>query len=237
MVFNHQSPQGVEEWNKIMQDRYEKYLILLKQNGLELALLDGNDSDSSSFIDSQSDCCSDDLKEWIKLSNLMPSSDKEECYDKLVPLKKKVRSKSSKKLQKEAQNKDINYKPFECDYCEKLFLCKNYLAFHLQNHVQSRLLCWVCNGFCTFACKSYLKRHMWKRHNVTRFYECLTCHRKFEFWNKLNLHLKSHREQRQLHRCEICLKTFKFNHELRKHEKVHSGELHKLISRYIPTVC
>uniref|UniRef100_A0A3P8W7B6 HTH CENPB-type domain-containing protein n=2 Tax=Cynoglossus semilaevis TaxID=244447 RepID=A0A3P8W7B6_CYNSE len=74
----------------------------------------------------------------------------------------------------------------------------------------------------TFACRSYLLRHL-KRHTGEKLFSCTECGKKFTERGSLRMHLRIHSEE-ELLSCSECGKRFTRETHLTRHMKIHTGE-------------
>jgi KRAB domain-containing zinc finger protein len=126
---------------------------------------------------------------------------------------------------------------FECDNCGKVFLEKQKIRGHVQNHVKFAIHeCDFCDK--TYKLKRILQQHIFlqhlntdkrlkceicgvkseskwdlkahrKTHNASRFFECLVCGKRFNKKTYLASHSFVHSDRRDF-KCTICEKSFFF---------------------------
>ncbi|MCQ2818236.1 MAG: hypothetical protein MJ252_13295 [archaeon] len=82
-------------------------------------------------------------------------------------------------------------KPFVCKICNKPFSEKGTLQSHQVTHSNEKP--YHCE-YCNYKCKTrpQIKNHLKKDHNVTEFYPCQICGKKFEGKSELKHHTTQH---------------------------------------------
>ncbi|CAH0556599.1 unnamed protein product [Brassicogethes aeneus] len=110
---------------------------------------------------------------------------------------------------------------FSCTECNLIFLKKEELDLHLQNHGKRKQhQCEHC--LKSFTKPSHLTRHL-KTHSADKLYVCNVCKKRFSRLDQLHLHVSSHSGVKP-HICEICLKGFNQISNLKDHMRTHNGE-------------
>uniref|UniRef100_A0A3Q3G027 C2H2-type domain-containing protein n=3 Tax=Kryptolebias marmoratus TaxID=37003 RepID=A0A3Q3G027_KRYMA len=137
--------------------------------------------------------------------------------------------------------------PFQCDKCEKKYVCKSSLVIHYRIHTgETPFLCSVCGrGFrvsyhlkqhtsihtgerrfrchiCGKTSVQHLSRHM-RMHRGEKNYLCTECGKAFLSTAELKLHMRSHTGERP-YKCKHCGKGFTAKCQLTVHTRRHTGE-------------
>ncbi|RZB40292.1 zinc finger protein 2 -like, partial [Asbolus verrucosus] len=111
---------------------------------------------------------------------------------------------------------------YPCTDCNVIFIKKDELESHMQDHVKSigGIVCKVC--LKKFSKQAHLNRHM-KIHSQNKPHVCQICKKGFVRAEQLNNHMNVH-SGIKLHVCAICLKGFNQISNLKDHMRTHSGE-------------
>lgn len=97
---------------------------------------------------------------------------------------------------------------YTCTECHLIFLKKEELETHLENHHKKKFQCEVCKK--QFTKSSHLTRHL-KIHSIEKKFSCTTCNKSFSRQEQLNHHMSVHSGVKP-HVCEICLKGKTINY-------------------------
>jgi len=141
----------------------------------------------------------------------------------------------------------------KCDYCDKKFKHKEYLASHVKKlhlTIQLNIKCKICENvfsnepnlknhialihsmkalscdFCEekFVSKNKLEVHLGRKHFKTRTSQCKTCPKKFFSNSDLNAHIVQVHSDLKPFKCDICPAQFKRNSGWHTHRKSHFRE-------------
>jgi len=117
--------------------------------------------------------------------------------------------------------KEIPQRPFECDFCNKLFTCKSSIIKHRRIHTGERpFTCSVCSK--AFTSKENLTRHI-KIHTGEKPHKCDVCSKSFARKENLIVHERIHTGEKP-YQCEVCNKSFVNKGNLMSHSRTHTGE-------------
>ena len=107
----------------------------------------------------------------------------------------------------------------KCDTCDKTFLSKKHLSFHVQvDHLGKYLDCNFCEE--TFRNTSTQRHHILLVHE--NYSRCGDCSKIFKDYETLKIHKQSHRVEKK---CTSCEKTFLSDNGLDNHNKlVHENQ-------------
>ncbi|KAF4529311.1 hypothetical protein B566_EDAN011405 [Ephemera danica] len=112
------------------------------------------------------------------------------------------------------------YKPYECEMCNKRYHVKCDLKNHMHIHSStiSTFLCDSCG--CCFASPILLLNHIHRGHNTK---PCLFCNKQFG-----QLLMKRHMNREHFHerkyRCDICYNSFYSTTDVEYHKKLHRSK-------------
>ncbi|CAK8691568.1 unnamed protein product [Clavelina lepadiformis] len=173
---------------------------------------------------SQSDIGVNATVKIVKPQSCVARNSDEECSDsvemflnKFTHIERMNECKVDAKLPV-ANNKE---KHFSCNFCDKLFKCKQTLKDHLRTHTGERpYQCEVCKS--SFILNGNLQRHM-RIHTGERPYQCNVCDKSFCFSSNLKSHMRTHTGERP-YQCDVCHKSFSVSSSLKTHMSTHTGE-------------
>ena len=105
--------------------------------------------------------------------------------------------KSSAQLQRHAKTVGGNAKSFHCDFCDKSFEHKRYLAEHIARAHQSnkKFSCDFCKK--SFRSKNYLDLHITTVHLGNKNFSCEICNKSFGRKSTLQTHIKTVHEDKK----------------------------------------
>jgi hypothetical protein len=117
----------------------------------------------------------------------------------------------------------------KCPHCDKVFVHKSKLKFHVEKHSQNkRFICEYCSR--AFLRNSDLRKHI-RLHTGEMPWICNFCGRKFRQNSNLRSHLKTHNNEKYM--CETCGKKYTCERSFKKHVESHKNPQPK-IKRDIP---
>ncbi|KAK3909432.1 Zinc finger protein 782 [Frankliniella fusca] len=126
----------------------------------------------------------------------------------------------STSTRKQLQLKSVS-KQLKCDYCAKIFGCKESLVKHIRTHTGEKPYeCDYCGK--SFTRNGTLIKHI-RTHTGERPYECDSCGKCFTEKGHLITHIKTHTGEKP-HQCDHCGKCFAERSTLSKHIRTHTGE-------------
>uniref|UniRef100_A0A1B0D247 Uncharacterized protein n=1 Tax=Phlebotomus papatasi TaxID=29031 RepID=A0A1B0D247_PHLPP len=110
-------------------------------------------------------------------------------------------------------------KTYECEECNKKYLCQNSFMIHMDKHKNiQRYECYQCDK--KFAHWIQKRKHVYKVHLKTAFCECNECGKGFYKIYDLKQHINSEHLKYFPFQCELCGKTFKQKFTLSNHMKL-----------------
>ena len=111
-------------------------------------------------------------------------------------------------------------KPWLCGPCDKRFMERQNLQFHLMSHGDQRnFACDICNKSFSNPRQLYTHRAL----HLGRRFLCQECGYRARSSANLRGHVRSKHEQRT-HTCNLCSKKFSSGNNLRNHQRIHTGE-------------
>ncbi|KAK6173901.1 hypothetical protein SNE40_017275 [Patella caerulea] len=113
-----------------------------------------------------------------------------------------------------------DFENVECEVCHKYFRNKLALEKHKLVHVGPGVRCPICNIKC--CGDQVLKGHIERQHNPENDFECSVCQRRYPNQDKLDMHLKTHRNKP--HKCTICDKSYYDPKTLKEHIEMHGAK-------------
>ncbi|XP_050415179.1 zinc finger protein 41 [Patella vulgata] len=113
-----------------------------------------------------------------------------------------------------------DFENVECEVCHKYFRNKLALEKHKLVHVGPGVRCPICNIKC--CGDQVLKGHIERQHNPENDFECGVCQRRYPNQDKLDMHLKTHRNKP--HKCTICDKSYYDPKTLKEHIEMHGAK-------------
>ncbi|XP_065582194.1 zinc finger protein 271-like isoform X2 [Artemia franciscana] len=112
-------------------------------------------------------------------------------------------------------------KDYECNICDKRFLCHSLLESHQIIHTGKKsFICGVCQK--SFSQQCNLNRHE-RLHTGEKPFKCEVCKKCFFQSGTLKQHQRVHTGERPF-KCNICQKRFSRAGSLNTHRRVHTGE-------------
>lgn len=164
---------------------------------------------------SQSDCIKSKHETAYLLLNksdnlLLPSSKKISVKPRKIEILKDIMSCYRKHIQQKRQVKD-----FQCNECNKMFSCYEYLAKHEKLHSRSPNPCTKC--LKVFLTPIQLEEHMGRVH-YPKTVPCPDCSKKFGSQRIMKMHWKIHHTPAM---CKFCKIDFPSKLELRVHLDKH----------------
>ncbi|XP_076061809.1 uncharacterized protein LOC143037451 [Oratosquilla oratoria] len=119
--------------------------------------------------------------------------------------------KSLKAHMKAEHNVDIFAKLYPCEFCQRTFIKRVSLYYHLKVHAsQSQIVCQKCGKFCEDG--NEFNNHMADHIKGTNF-KCHLCAEIFVRRQQFDEHMKGHKKNV----CEVCQKSFSNKRELIRH--------------------
>ncbi|XP_065209755.1 zinc finger protein 845 isoform X2 [Planococcus citri] len=113
-------------------------------------------------------------------------------------------------------------KQLSCPHCERTFIHRNSLLYHIRSHTGHRPhQCELCGK--SFFAAGALKIHM-RLHSGDKPYKCEYCGRFFRQWGDLKYHITSIHSNTKMFQCEYCGKDFARKYSLVVHRRIHTGE-------------
>lgn len=111
-------------------------------------------------------------------------------------------------------------KPWLCGPCDKRFMERQNLQFHLMSHGNKKnFACDICNKSFSNPRQLYTHRAL----HLGRRFLCQECGYRARSSANLRGHVKSKHEARS-HVCDLCSKKFSSGNNLRNHQRIHTGE-------------
>ena len=111
-------------------------------------------------------------------------------------------------------------KPWLCGPCDKRFMERQNLQFHLMSHGDQRnFACDICNKSFSNPRQLYTHRAL----HLGRRFLCQECGYRARSSANLRGHVRSKHEARS-HTCNLCNKKFSSGNNLRNHQRIHTGE-------------
>ncbi|XP_059477534.1 zinc finger protein 224-like isoform X2 [Neocloeon triangulifer] len=112
----------------------------------------------------------------------------------------------------------LSGRPFKCEICKRSYATKNDFDTHNKRHLGKNVSCDFCNK--TFPVKSYLADHITFTH-LPKEFVCQICKRPISFHRKCQLekHLNYMHSFENMLRCKLCSRTFKSKQHYENHCK------------------
>ncbi|XP_014362344.2 zinc finger protein 480 isoform X1 [Papilio machaon] len=152
------------------------------------------------------------------------------CLNKKKAAKTAIQQTKRKSLQVKKKNTPKEKKPPPpklCDLCGEVFEQDKLVAHMKRVHLNNPAKCPVCSRIC--SSEYYLNRHMQRKHQDNKKYQCKSCDKSFAFVGELRSHTRYVHEKirrtPQIFPCDMCERTFKCMQSLTIHKRsVHTGE-------------
>ncbi|XP_058813347.1 zinc finger protein 33A-like [Topomyia yanbarensis] len=117
--------------------------------------------------------------------------------------------------------------PSPCEQCGKVCSSKSALKYHLRMHINGNT-CEICGK--TFVAQHKLRRHIERKHEKLKKYECHLCHKKLCSLDSVHVHIKTMHSSKEV-KCEYCGKSYPSEFSLRYHLKKHEQDPNSKFSR------
>lgn len=118
-------------------------------------------------------------------------------------------------------SKNLENKPYRCDFCSKQFTRRDTLQIHRRVHTGERpFQCDLCSK--TFAQRDKLQIHR-RIHTGEKPYQCNVCQKTFARRDTLKIHTRTHTGERPFY-CDVCSRGFAQRDQLHVHKRTHTGE-------------